>query len=944
MVSQCVTTTDIGNLVRETHPTISFGDLVMKSSIFLVILSISLLITVTVLRAEVTLDGTLGPSSALSGPDYAIGAELGQQRGNNLFHSFERFNLTAAESATFSGSDTIGNIISRVTGGMRSDIDGTIRSTIPNADMYFLNPYGIVFGPNAKLDVLGSFHASTADTLRFSDGSQFNARNPAASLLTVAPISAFGFLTDSPQPLSLERSRFTAPVGKTFSFIGGTVQINRAVIRAAAGRINIAGVATQGDVTLQDLTLSSQAGDVTIQNALVSISGGGSSGGIYIRAGQFVVKNTPIQANTRSDSDAGEINVQANNLIATEGGRFLSQTRGSGQGGKIKIQVTGLTEFSGESVDSRGTVRKSGISMESTEDGSGGNLELETGTLELKDGGYISASTLGLGQGGNLNINATDTITISGVSSDDETSQIATNTYGEMENAGSGGIITLETMELQILDGATITASTTGTAQGGQINIGAMNLQILNGATITAFTSGTALGGQINISVTEQITLSGQYSYGYPSINTVTYGNGKGGTLILTANQLRLIDGAIISADSWGTGQGGNIQVQANDLVKIEGVDSEGYGGSIVANSNSEEENAGNSGTVEVTAGRLQLKDGSQIGASTFGSGNAGNVKINVTKEVSISGIDQSEDEYTSGIFSSSNSEYDDAGHAGSIVLTAGNLLISDHGNINATTYGPGFGGNISIQAQNMTLIGDSFITAYSGPFDEDDSSTSDISFGDAGLISLDIGNLLIMRDSRIETSAKFSDGGNLVINAPGYVYLRDSRVTTSVSEEFGNGGNLTVSPKFVIVDNSQVFAKAKKGAGGNIEVTTTGIYNFTGEPIAEIISASSEFGVDGVVTINTPDNSSQEGIFTLPANFFDATALMNSPCGQRVAENLSSFVIVESEGTQVVYNDLLPSGPLLTKSLNLTTRTAMERQNLTMKEAFLFSGCDRPL
>jgi len=872
--------------------------------------------TFTSLHAEVTLDGTLGPSTALPGPDYAIGAELGQQRGNNLFHSFEQFNLTVDESATFSGADTIGNIISRVTGGMPSNIDGTIRSTIPNADMYFLNPYGIMFGPNAKLDIPGSFHASTADTLRFSDGSQFNARNPSESLLTIAPISAFGFLTDSPQPLSIERSRLTASVGKSFSFIGGTVQISSAIIRAAAGRINIAGVANPGDVTLveQDLTLSSQAGDVTLQNSLVTVSGGGSSSGIYIRAGQFLIENATVNANTQDASDAGEINVQADDLIATEGGRFLSQTSGSGQGGLIKIQVTGLTELSGESVDNLGTVRNSSINVVSFEEGSGGNIELETETLELKDGSYISASAFGLGQGGNITIQATDAITLSGFSSEGFGSSINANTYGEMENAGRGGTITLETRQLQLTDGTNITSVTDSSGQ----------------------------GGNINISVTENVILSGEDSDLFPRILTTTEGSGNGGTLQLTTNQLSIIDGAIISADSWGTGQGGNIQIQANDLVNIEGVDSDGYGSAIVANSNSEEENAGDSGTVELTVGRLQLRDGGQIGASTFGPGNAGNVNINVAKDVSISGLDQSEDENPSGIFSASVSEY--AGNAGSIVLTAGNLRMDDSGNINVATYGPGFGGNIAIQAQNMVLTGNSFITAYSGPFDEDDSSASEMSFGDAGNISLAIGHLLIMRDSRIETSAKFSDGGNLIINAPGYAYLRDSRVTTSVSEEFGNGGNLTISPQFAIFDNSQVFARAKKGAGGNIDVTTTGIYNFTGESIAQIISASSEFGVDGIVTINTPDNSAQEGLFTLPASFFDASALMNTACGQRIAENLSSFLIRESEGTQIVYNDLLPSGPLLTKSLNLTTRTAMNSQNITMPEAFLLIGCNRPL
>ncbi|RKZ37817.1 MAG: hypothetical protein DRQ49_15530, partial [Gammaproteobacteria bacterium] len=157
-----------------------------------------MLIICSALQAEVVLDGSLGPRGALPGPDYLIGADLGQQRGANLFHSFDTFNINTFESATFSGPDNIHNVISRVTGGNPSNIDGLFRSTISGANAYLLNPAGILFGQNAQLDVQGSFHASTADALHFQDGSKFSASHPEQSGLTVAPPAAFGFLTESP--------------------------------------------------------------------------------------------------------------------------------------------------------------------------------------------------------------------------------------------------------------------------------------------------------------------------------------------------------------------------------------------------------------------------------------------------------------------------------------------------------------------------------------------------------------------------------------------------------------------------------------------------------------------------------------------------------------------------------------------------------------------------
>jgi filamentous hemagglutinin family protein len=837
----------------------------MKSYVSLLIITS---LFCTPLYAEITLDGTLVPRIAIEGPDYQIGAELGQQHGSNLFHSFGEFNININESATFSGPDHTNNVISRVTGGNISSIDGALRSTIPNADVYLINPAGLMFGKNASLDIPGSFHASTADTLRLQDGGEFNARNPQESLLSIAPVSAFGFLTDLPQPLSIERSKLSGTIGKTLSFVGGTIQLNNAVLTAHAGRINIASVANQGDVTplSGDLTLSAQPGDVNLRNSLVTVSGGGK-GGIYIRAGQLFLENATVQANTASAANAGEINLQANNLTAIRGSKFSSRTIYSGQGGKIKINVAGLTEFSGET--SRGS--GSGISVISRNSGKGGNVELETGTLNLKNGASISASNYDQGQGGNIDIRATDAITLSGTSSRDRSSLINANSRGKMENAGRGGTITLETKQLHLTDGARIQTISYGTGEGGKANIKADN-----------------------------ITLSGEDTKGRTSrIVTATTGSGNGGVIVLEANQLNLNKGTLIQADSSGTGQGGNLKIQVSDLIKLEGVDSSGYGNLIAANANGKMDGAGDAGTIELKAGRLQIFDGAQISSSTFGPGQSGKIDIEVAKKAIFSGKDQNS--FSSGIFTASQSEDDNAGDAGSITLEVGNLHLNENANISAKTKGPGQGGNITIHSlHDITLSKGGFITAHSK------------ALGNAGQIELNIGGRLQIRDSKIETAANNADGGNLVVNTPSYIYLINSQVSASVSEEFGGGGNVTANPKFVVLDNSQIFAKAKKGKGGNINVTTTGIYNFTGEPIEQIINASSEFGVDGVVVIDTPDNSAEEGLFALPATLFDASAWIDTPCNQRSTENVSRFVVVEREGRAFPYTDFLPSGPLL--------------------------------
>jgi len=596
--------------------------------------------------------------------------------------------------------------------------------------------------------------------------------------------------------------------------------------------------------------------------------------------------------------------VQAENLIASRGGRFSSTTRGNGQGGKIKIKVKELTEFSGEMVTSKGTVTASGINLTSGGAGNAGAVDLETAKLNLKNGATISATALKSGKGGNINIQATNSISLSGVgNTHGQGSAIGANTRGQIDNAGQGGVIVLESRELHLTDGALIGTITLGTGQ----------------------------GGNIKIKTTEGVTLSGEDHRGVTSgIWTETQGSGDGGSVELNTNQLTLLNGTNIRANSGNSGQGGKISLNVSDLVKLEGLDSAGYGSYINANAQGETVDAGNGGTIEIIAGRLQLADGAQIATSSFGPGQGGKLTVKVAKTATFSGQDQSEDGFRSGLLTVSEGQMDDAGNGGTIVLVVGNLRLADNGEITAETYGPGVGGNVNIQAQTVKLTESSGILANSE------------ARGDAGQVLLVIGDKLQMRDSSIATKALNADGGNMVIIAPSYVYLVNSRITTSVSEDFGGGGNITLNPKFVVLDDSQVFAKAKKGAGGNINITTTGVYNFTGEAIAQIINASSEFGVDGVVTIATPDNNSDEGMFALPATLFDASALLDTPCGQRIAENLSSFVVIASEGTPNAPNDLLPSGPLLSEPTSKVSEpTAKSTKARSTPRIALLTGCN---
>jgi filamentous hemagglutinin family protein len=254
--------------------------------------------------AEVVTDGRLGPRATLPGLDVEIGAGLGQIRGQNLFHSFQRFDVETGGSATFTGPDGLENVVARVTGGERSDIDGALRSTIPGADLYLLNPAGIVFGPNARLDVRGAFHASTAGELRFADGAAFSALDPAGSSLSVAEPRAFGFLGSPPGAITVDRGVLEVPPGAALSLVGGDVAVagtgadGAGIVRAEAGRVTLAGAGPAASVSVASGEVQGDASArvrVRVGDGALVTSSGDGGGSVLIRAGQLVVEGGVVR-------------------------------------------------------------------------------------------------------------------------------------------------------------------------------------------------------------------------------------------------------------------------------------------------------------------------------------------------------------------------------------------------------------------------------------------------------------------------------------------------------------------------------------------------------------------------------------------------------------------------------------------------------------------------
>lgn len=696
----------------------------------------------------ITEDSSLSTRVTANGPVFTI--HDGTRSGPNLFHSFDEFSIPLNGSAAFNNANDVVNIIGRVTGSSASSINGTITAN-GLANLFLLNTNGIVIGPGAQLEIGGSFVASTAESLSFSDGTVFStAPTPQPSQLTISTPTglqlgtssgAIGMMGGPHNRVRLDNaalvvqsaSNLSVEPGRTLALIGNEVSLDGGRLSTTGGRIELGGIAS-GEVAFSQM------------------------GAGY-------------------DFDYSEVNEFADIEISQ------SLIDGISQGG-------GMVQLQGQ------------------------NVSLLNGAeVYIQNQAPVNTS-------GGISINAAQQLTVA----------------GQSPITGAGSNISAESLG----------------GPSGDINVAAQSIEFLGSVGIETI-AGLAPGGNVTVNATDSILLAPEVTARHTTgIDTLSFGPVyapvPAGEIKVTTNQLTILNGATIASLAYEAGNSGNVTVTAQS-IQLDGITPVRLQPSIITSGTF---NNGNAGNVLVNTERLDISAGGRIDSSTAAAGNAGSVTVNATESVTVSGR-VANSINPSLIISSANlldealkNEFDlpdfPTGDSGDLTINTPVLSVTDGAQVTVRNDGTGQGGTLRVNADAIQL-----------------------------------------QDAGITASTRSGGGGNINLTSTGPLLLRDGSILSAEAGGTGDGGNITLGTPFLIaLENSDIVANAFEGNGGEIQISAQSLLGttFREQLTAESdITASSEFGVSGVVTISNLEVDPSSGVVALPENVADYSNQISAGC-----------------------------------------------------------------
>ena len=720
--------------------------------------------------AQVIRDGTTNTTVEVQGNNFTI--QQGDRAGGNLFHSFSDFSVPTDGSASFNNAADIVNIFSRVTGGNISNIDGLLGAN-GSANLFLINPAGIIFGEGARLDIGGSFLGSTADSIIFPEG-EFSATDLAnPPLITInAPIGLS--LRNNPAEIInhanlVEEERFgEEQIPVIFPNFDTNIPFEEKIVNTLVGlEVN-----RQQNITLVGGDILLDGGGITAKGGKIQLGGLAQAGIITIDAnGNLVFPSNILLSNISLINDAA-IDVQGNG---------------------------------------------------------GGDIIITGQNIEVRDGSTIYAGIRAFegspdARAGDIIINGIDSVIIDGVR-EENTPRGGANSFTNIANRIG---LLLEREELNTASDFIFLGQfdfvVNGEGQAGKVEINTKELDITNGARITNVNFGRGNLGNIIINADENINIR---NAGSSIFNTIFTGEGNAGNIEINTSSLTLNDGAVISENIFqGRGNLGGIIINSAENIMIDGTSSNPQlltaQSAIFSTVNID--GIGDGGLIQIETKNLSLTNQGQLFTSTNGTGNAGDVIIN-TENINIIG-----GEIRSGveIFDGIRAE----GDGGTIRIDTNNLTMTEGGTLTVSSEGEGNVGIIIINTNSLEVRDRSQILAETN-FIDPNPVISESSSTDANIrLNIIDGNLILRDNSLISARAtEQANGGNMRIIAD-FILAFTQNNDIAASAEQGQGGNINITAEalFGIAERplndrtNDINASSEFGLDGSISIFTPDI------------------------------------------------------------------------------------------------------------------------
>jgi filamentous hemagglutinin family protein len=837
-------------------------------------------------------DGSVGPNAALQpvsqGGVIEIGETLGGRPGGgvNLFHSFAEFSVGPGDTVLFTAAPELVTlrVISRVTGADPSRIDGTIASSIAGADLFLINPRGIVFGPASAIDTQGSFYATTATAVPMLDGDPHGELTFSGDVrLAFAEPQAFGFL-GADAALVVDGSTLSVSGTGKLSLTGSQVSLGPGTRLRAAGGVEVGAAGTASRVPLDLLTWEpgTDGGRLEVSGARVDARGH-DAGAIVLAGGDLSISESVLQADLATDPAAAATPGAATAIAVTAAGRLdLAATR---------ISAGALERNSGDVRLSAGTrlgITGGDIETFTLGAGAAGDVWLTASEIEIVDGALIVSASgpPSAGGGGGSAGGGAGGGGAGGGGGGGGGTQTSSAT-------GAGGDVTLIASE-RIITRQEVNIGAVSNARGdaGTVTLTAPIVELLAGTRIASAAASSGHAGVVRIHGSERVELSGSSHPGDPdrdrgsriTASSAFTATGNAGSIEIEAGELILADGARISSSTSGFGDGGTIRIAARDRVLITGARADGSGSSIRTAAEVEEDQA-------------------------FGPLS------------------------------------DRLGNAGDIVLSSPLLVMEPGVEIRSNTNLPGSGGLIELDIGRLQMTGARIQAGSSG---EGSGAAGNIFIGrrhDDAPLAHPLGDVLLT-GSAIETSADDASGGDIVIHGSGSLRLFGSAI--DASDTASDGGNVDVrsTRDVLVLDGSRILARAAipGGDGGVIRITTDAFLKSTDSLVIaenEVIISSPETNVEADLTALPDDFQAADRL--LAASCAARTGV--DDLGRFTVEPSAGLPLSPVE-IQFAWTSPLPAGDWL--SVADSTRQSLEweaapdqRRNLTvaLAEALMLQG-----